>query len=53
MNPSEQARRLMEIERRQSRLELKLLQIAAQNEKIITSLTKLGGGLTSNVVVKN
>ena len=53
MNPSEQARRLMEVERRQSRLELKLVAIAAQNEKIIAALTKLGGGLTSNVVVKN
>jgi hypothetical protein len=53
MNPSEQSRRLMEVERRQNRLELKLVAIAAQNEKIITMLTALGGGLTSNVVVRN
>ena len=54
MTPSEHLRRLMEMERRLSKIELKVVAITAQNDKIIASLTALGvGGLTFSTSVKN
>jgi hypothetical protein len=55
MNVSEQSRRLMEMERKLSRLELKMVAIAAQNAEILRILGALGTGLNlnSNIVVYN